>query len=685
MFHSKKIIQLFVLSFILILSFNLSFAQSTVKVKFKINTAAVPDILTDTSTVQIRGDFPFTSNSSSIKAKNVGGDYWESTVDLPQNSVLNYQFFTHANSKITNSDKGLEAEIKSDNGFRKISVGNKDTVLDLQWVNGWSSGKPDQYEKPFKSVEGSFVVWVRVNMENWPGFDTTTMKVGIRGSTISGSDPINLSWGSTTFLTAEKSHANPDSRQYNNKFLWSGPVYIKNQDAGKGLRFKFLLLDKNATPSTDWNDMIKNPDIQYEITTSGNDTTLAWKWFLRYWEPPYYLYNFRLQFTTDLEKAIYNNGFNPETDTLYVKAGLNSTANDLVSVKLDNTVGTIYEGVANVESLQFIKLQYAFFKVYKNAQNQRSEMKEFYFDNNDLEVGSNLFNRKVELNSDTIYVSDEAPDNVSSHRSPYFQNTNSMAQDTKIILEVDYRPALNEVKNFGAELSDIQNPNFIVNSTNIDSFSVYVNGPITKILDGIDWASWNVAGMTEARKMYDDGTHGDLVSGDEIHTITIDWKKDSTNATVSQMFKFGINGGDNEAGYSNNHLYNIKDGLSEQRIRIVFGDIQPLRYPHWDYNPPHSPFVNQISNKSTGYELLQNFPNPFNPTTNIQFSVPKAGLVKFDVIDLLGRVVLSFSEQISSPGTYQKTIFSKNLSSGTYLVKMSVGSFSQTKKMILQK
>lgn len=684
MFHSKKIIQFFVSSFILILSYQLSFAQSTVKVKFKINTAAVPDILTDTSTVQIRGDSPFSSNSSSIKAKNVGGDYWESTVDLPQNSVLNYQFFTHANSKITSSDKGLEAEIKSDNGFRKISVGNKDTVLDLQWVNGWSSDKPDQYEKPFKSVDGSFVVWVRVNMEGWAGFDTTTMKVGIRGSTISGSDPINLSWGSTTFLTAEKPHANPDSRQYDNKFLWSGPVYIKNQDAGKGLRFKFLLLDKNATPSTDWNDMIKNPDKQYEIATSGIDTTLEWEWFYMRHDPPNF-YKVKLNFIADLDKAITNNGFNPETDTLYVKAGLNSTTQDLVVLKLENTSSTIYEGSLTVISMYSFKVQYSYFKAYKNAQNQRSEMKEFYFDNNDLEVGSNLFNRKVELNSDTIYVSDEAPDNVSSHRSPYFQNTNPMAQDTKIILEVDYRPALNEVKNFGAELSDTQNLNFIVNSTNIDSFSVYVNGPITKILDGIDWASWNVAGMTEARKMYDDGTHGDLVSDDEIHTITIDWKKDSTNATVSQIFKFGINGGDNEAGYSNNHLYNIKDGLSEQRIRIAFGDIQPSRYPHWDYFPFPPPFVNQISNKSTGYVLLQNFPNPFNPTTNIQFSVPKAGLVKLDVIDLLGRVVLSFSEQISSPGTYQKTIFSKNLSSGTYLVKMSVGSFSQTKKMILQK
>ena len=271
--------------------------------------------------------------------------------------------------------------------------------------------------------------------------------------------------------------------------MWSGPVYINKSDAGKGLRFKFLLLDKNATSSTDWGDMIKNPDEQYEISTSGNDTTVAWKRFTRPFEPEP-SDKIYLHFITDLDKAIANNGFNPETDTLYVKAGLNSTANELVSVDLENIGGTIYEGDAFVVSLKGIKLQYAFFKAFKDPQtNARTETKEFYFDNYDAEVGSNQENRKIVLNSTTVNVVDSLPDNVSSHRSPYFKNTNKMAQDTKIILEVDYRPALNEVKNNGASLVDGQNQNFVVDASNIDGLPIYVNGPITKILDGTDWAA----------------------------------------------------------------------------------------------------------------------------------------------------------------------------------------------------
>ena len=681
-----------------------SFAQDSVNVTFRINTAFVPDLIKDTSTVQIRGEAPFTSTFTSIKAINDGGDYWKATVRFPSNTSVNYQFFTNSKKSITNSDMGIEADINSDNGKRKITVGFQDTVLDLQFVNGWNSKKPDQYAKPFIEHEGKFVVWVRVNMETWYSFDTTTMKVGIRGSTMTGGDPENLSWGSTTFLTAEKPHPNPESRLFNGKYLWSGPVYINKSDAGKGLRFKFLLLDKNATSSTDWGDMIKNPDVQYEITTSGNDTTVAWKWFTRPFEPFYE--KFKLHFIADLDKAITNNGFNPETDTLYVKTGLNSTANEIVSVKLENTVATIYEGDIILNFPHILKpvnaidkinsdnksggknnylLQYAFFKVYKNSQNVKSEQKEFFYDYFDLVTGSHQQNRKVELNADSISISDELPDNVSSHRSPFFLNSNTIQQDTKIIVEVDYRPALNEVKKFNKILNDVQGTSFSVNKENIDSFDVYINGPIARIVDGKQWSIWNKNEMTEKRKMFDDGTHDDLVAGDSILTSSFDWKTTDMGATISMLFKFGINGYDNEASFGNHHFYNVKNGESIQRFRIQFGEQDPKRYPHWDYYPPNSPFVHQISTKATGYELLQNFPNPFNPTTNIQFSVPKAGLVKLDVIDLLGRTVMSFSETISSPGIFQKTITAANLTSGTYLIKMTAGSFTQTRKMIFMK
>ena len=215
MFPSKKINRL-IFGFCIYLLFSMhSFAQDSVNVTFRINTAFVPDLIKDTSTVQIRGEAPFTSTFTSIKAINDGGDYWKATVRFPSNTSVNYQFFTNSKKSITNSDMGIEADINSDNGKRKISVGFQDTVLDLQYVNGWNSKNSDQYAKPIIEHEGKFVVWVRVNMQSWSGFDTTTMKVGIRGSTMTGGDPENLSWGSTTFLPAEKPHSNPESRLFN--------------------------------------------------------------------------------------------------------------------------------------------------------------------------------------------------------------------------------------------------------------------------------------------------------------------------------------------------------------------------------------------------------------------------------------------------------------------------------------
>jgi len=662
-----------------------------VKVTFIINTAGVPDTLNANSTIQVRGDTPLTWDNNSVKATHISGDYWTATVEYPSNSVKPYKFFTNAKSVITGDDGGWEGDSGpnngQDNGNRNIQTGYSDTVLNVQWVNGWNDAKPVPYTTPYTAHEGKFVVWVRVNMEGWSGFDTTTMKVGIRGSTMSGGDPENLSWGSTTFLKAEKPHANGGSRQYNGKYFWSGPVYINDADAGKGLRFKFLLLDKNATASTDWGDMIKNPDVQYEVTTSGNDTTLAWKWFNNQRPKPFTGTDVvKLNFTVDLDKAITNNGFNPETDTLYVKAGLNTTATEIVSLKLDNTGGTIYEGTTEVTSELNSKLQYAFFKAYKNAQDARAELKEFYFDNYDLQVGSNQENRKIDLTSLEVNVSDEATDNTSSHRSPYFKNTTTMAQNTAIILEVDYRPALNEVKVHNASLVDGQNQSFIVDASNIDGFAVYVNGPLTRILDATDWATWNEAGMTEGRKMYDDGTHGDLVAGDSIHTTTFNWTTATDGASVSQIFKFGIKGGDNEAGYGNNHIYNVKAGQAEQRVRAAFGDIQPSRYPHWDYvNKRHTSVTQKDNVIPTDYVLGQNYPNPFNPSTVIPFSVPKAGLVRIEIYNMVGQKIMEFSEVVTAAGNYTKTFNGSNLTSGTYLYKIMSGNFVQTKKMMLVK
>jgi hypothetical protein len=90
-----------------------------------------------------------------------------------------------------------------------------------------------------------------------------------------------------------------------------------------------------------------------------------------------------------------------------------------------------------------------------------------------------------------------------------------------------------------------------------------------------------------------------------------------------------------------------------------------------------------------GFSLSQNYPNPFNPTTKIRFEVPKQGLVRLAVYDVLGREVKLLVQEIKTAGTYEVEFDASGLPSGTYFYRLTAGSptggFTQTRRMVLVK
>lgn len=90
-------------------------------------------------------------------------------------------------------------------------------------------------------------------------------------------------------------------------------------------------------------------------------------------------------------------------------------------------------------------------------------------------------------------------------------------------------------------------------------------------------------------------------------------------------------------------------------------------------------------NVKKNYELFQNFPNPFNPSTKINYSIQNTEFVTLKVYDIHGKEVETLVNQNQRAGKYEVTFNSKNLSSGIYLYKISAGNFSETKRMILIK
>lgn len=90
------------------------------------------------------------------------------------------------------------------------------------------------------------------------------------------------------------------------------------------------------------------------------------------------------------------------------------------------------------------------------------------------------------------------------------------------------------------------------------------------------------------------------------------------------------------------------------------------------------------------FSLMQNFPNPFNPATTINFSIPKNGHVTLKIFDSLGKEVAILVNEYKQPGNYQvklnvETRHGASLPSGIYFYQLTAGQTRLTRKMVIVK
>ena len=85
----------------------------------------------------------------------------------------------------------------------------------------------------------------------------------------------------------------------------------------------------------------------------------------------------------------------------------------------------------------------------------------------------------------------------------------------------------------------------------------------------------------------------------------------------------------------------------------------------------------------TSFELKQNFPNPFNPSTRIEFSLPRSGFVTLRVFNLLGEEVAILVSQELNAGKYSAQWSADRVASGVYFYRLHASSFVETKKLVL--
>lgn len=85
------------------------------------------------------------------------------------------------------------------------------------------------------------------------------------------------------------------------------------------------------------------------------------------------------------------------------------------------------------------------------------------------------------------------------------------------------------------------------------------------------------------------------------------------------------------------------------------------------------------------FELHQNFPNPFNPATTIQFSVPISGQVRLTLFDALGKESSSLIDQSMDAGSYKYQLNASSMPSGVYFYRLQSAGSVLVKKLLLVK
>jgi len=98
------------------------------------------------------------------------------------------------------------------------------------------------------------------------------------------------------------------------------------------------------------------------------------------------------------------------------------------------------------------------------------------------------------------------------------------------------------------------------------------------------------------------------------------------------------------------------------------------------------PDLSQIHNEESadGYALYQNYPNPSTNTTVISYSIPKPEMVTIMILDLYGRTVKLVENKTQSKGKHSISVDIGNLSKGIYLYRIHAGTYTATRKMLVE-
>ena len=198
-----------------------------------------------------------------------------------------------------------------------------------------------------------------------------------------------------------------------------------------------------------------------------------------------------------------------------------------------------------------------------------------------------------------------------------------------------------------------------------------------------------------------DGLNLTIESNQDVHGIQFDLKYDPSNLTFngaeSLLDDFTFEYKEREAGDVRGLMFsmqgkkiNVDDVTSAIKFNfegkgtvdfeniIVAGTngqkIEDVTFASFD-----------IDTTPQATELKSSFPNPFNPSTTVNYTLSDEGAVNIVVYDAIGRQVAELVNGIQSPGVYSVNWDASNHASGAYFLRMATGSYTSSQKLMLVK
>ncbi len=695
-------------------------ASAQRQVTLRLNTATLPDTTKITEMIEVRGCLAGCTGdqstlpggqviawnaSTTLKPTNIGGSYWQVVFQIPDNTALNFKFFSPQAERATTASPrgsgigGWEDNNTNPGGNHLIAAGTGNVDLTLGGIGHFfnKTGADRAYDwKPYTvkqpdSIAVRFRVYMATADALAKGFNpTNNPQVGVRGDNLTTGP---LDWGATKLVLSRES-ADATRPGY---FLYSGTAYYARALAGQNQAYKFFF------GADGWeSDVTGGIGSNRGFRVPARDTTLNWVYYsntraVDFGGPRA---TATVTFTTDVNPLQRVGLFDlTRGDSIQVRGAFNGwdcsgdgSPDDCLMRK--RPIGLLHD------------LQYTF---VNTAVGGAQEYK-YYINFRDAAFLTDFGVAPPEGWEEDINT-------TGTNRKLTFAGTpqTTGTQFFNGIVAANIIPAGTTVNTtFRADLS-----NALANSAQpfvpgTDSVFVQFEDPIFEFLNGVN----EVNGAPDRRfLMTRVGTTGALYQGTfPVRGVARNGKALGTYSGISYKYTYGKAGAFfTEPGVGTSTL-------GRRRVRFIVpaqpdGSVWPTSYTvttkyekmqveagplEFECNPAAeaSSFrapgclpsgvtvgVERDVNAGIPTEALVSSvsPNPVRGTARFSYGVPSSARVDLSVYDMLGREVARLVEGEQAAGTYDVTFDTAELAAGVYVYRLTVGGRTSARTMVVAK